>query len=74
MKQIKIIFLIIGTIIGAGFVSGKEISSFLTIYGYYSFIFILPIFLLFYFCIYKLLLIGSNNILLPAAIVFISEK
>lgn len=61
MKQIKIIFLIIGTIIGAGFVSGKEIGSFFSIFGYYSFIFIFLIFLLLYFSINKLLKIGSVN-------------
>ena len=57
MKQFKIVLLIIGTIIGAGFVSGKEISSFFSIFGYYSFIFILPIFFLLYYFINKLLLI-----------------
>ena len=61
MKQFKIVLLIIGTIIGAGFVSGKEISSFFSIFGYYSFIFILPIFFLLYYFINKLLLIGINK-------------
>ncbi len=61
MKQIKIVLLIIGTIIGAGFVSGKEISSFFSIFGYYSFIFIIPICFLLYYLINKLLLIGSVN-------------
>lgn len=61
MKQLKTIFLIIGTIIGAGFVSGKEISSFFTIFGYYSYIFIPPVFILLYFSIKKLLVIGAKN-------------
>ena len=61
MKQLKTIFLIIGTIIGAGFVSGKEISSFFTLFGYYSYIFIPFIFVLLYYSINKLLIIGSKN-------------
>ena len=32
----KIIFVIIGTIIGAGFASGKEILTFFNVYGYYG--------------------------------------
>ena len=39
MKQIKIIFLIIGTIIGAGFISGKEVFEFFSKFGYYSYLF-----------------------------------
>lgn len=61
MKQIKIISLIIGTIIGAGFISGKEIGVFFSAFGLYSYIIILPVFFCFYFFITKLLLIGANN-------------
>ena len=55
MKQLKIILLIIGTIIGAGFVSGKEISSFFCIFGFYSYIFIIPIFFFFFYLFFYLL-------------------
>ena len=61
MRQIKLILLIIGTIIGAGFVSGKEIAIFFSNYGYLSLIFIFPMFFLLYFIIFKLLCIGSKN-------------
>ena len=61
MRQIKLILLIIGTIIGAGFVSGKDIAIFFSNYGYFSLIFIFPMFFLLYFIIFKLLIIGSKN-------------
>ena len=61
MKQIKIIFLIIGTIIGAGFISGKEVFEFFSKFGYYSYLVILPMFFCLYYFITKLLLIGANN-------------
>lgn len=61
MRQFKTIFLIVGTIIGAGFISGKEIITFFAKYGWYSYIFIPPMFIMFYFLFYKLLLIGSTN-------------
>lgn len=61
MRSLKITLLILGTIIGAGFASGKEITTFFTVFGYYSFLSLPIIFLLFYFCIYKLLILGSKN-------------
>lgn len=61
MKQIKIIFLIIGTIIGAGFISGKEIFEFFSKFGFYSYLIIIPMFFCLYFFITKLLLIGAKN-------------
>lgn len=61
MKQLNIIFLIIGTIIGAGFLSGKEIVVFFANYGYYSYIFIVPMFFTLYYLFYKLLLLGSKT-------------
>ncbi len=61
MRCLKITILILGTIIGAGFASGKEITTFFTVFGYYSFLSLPIIFFGFYFCIYKLLLIGSKN-------------
>ena len=61
MREIKLILLIIGTIIGAGFVSGKEIAVFFANYGLFSLLFILPMFFLLYFIILKLLFIGSKN-------------
>ena len=54
MKQLNIIFLILGSIIGAGFVSGKEIYTYFSCFGIYSLLFIIPIFFLFYFFIYFL--------------------
>ncbi len=61
MRCLKITLLILGTIIGAGFASGKEITTFFTIFGYYSFLSLPIIFFGFYFCIYKLLIIGAKN-------------
>ncbi len=61
MKQIKIIFLIIGAIIGAGFISGKEVFEFFSKFGFYSYLIILPMFFCLYYFITKLLLIGSRN-------------
>ncbi len=61
MRSIKITLLILGTIIGAGFASGKEITTFFTIFGYYSFLCLPIVFFGFYFCIFKLLDIGTKN-------------
>ena len=52
MKVIKAIFLILGSIIGAGFVSGKEIFVYFSKYGIYSFLALIPLFFLLYFFIY----------------------
>ena len=61
MKQVKTVFLIVGTIIGAGFLSGKEIVTFFAKYGCYSYIFIPLMFVMFYLLFYKLLYIGSKH-------------
>ena len=51
----KIIFVLIGTFVGAGFASGKEIFNFFTCYSYYGvisiFIFSFFLFLLLYKCL-----------------------
>ena len=60
-KSFSSVMIIIGTVIGSGFASGKEITTFFTVFGYYSFLSLPIIFFGFYFCIYKLLLIGSKN-------------
>lgn len=54
-------FLILATIIGAGFASGKEIYVFFTKFGIISFLNILVCFLLFYFSIKLYLNIGQEH-------------
>ena len=62
MKNIiKIIMVIIGTIIGAGFASGKEIYNFFFIYGKYGFFGIILTGILNGIIIYKTLIICKNN-------------
>ena len=61
MRCLKITILILGTMIGAGFASGKEITIFFTIFGYYSFLCLPLVFFGFYFYIYKLLRLGAEN-------------
>lgn len=62
MKEaIKITAVIIGTIIGAGFISGQEIYSFFNKYGEYGKIGILISIFLIVFIIYKTLKIIHNN-------------
>ena len=54
-KSFKVIFTIIGTVIGAGFASGQEIYSFFNIYGEQGFLGIILSDLLTGFIIYKIL-------------------
>lgn len=61
MKTIKISAIIIGSIIGAGFASGKEIFEYFAKYGIYSLFFIIPLFFLFSFFIYNYLKFGKNK-------------
>ena len=57
MQEIlKIVFVIIGTLIGAGFISGKEIYLFFYKYGIYGFFGIILMSLFFGIIIYKLLI------------------
>lgn len=37
IKVFQVAFVFIGTIVGAGLASGKEITNFFTVYGYKSF-------------------------------------
>lgn len=64
-KIIKIVFVIIGTIIGAGFASGKEIATFFYKYGDYGILGIVLASILIGYVIYKTMLksekIGLNN-------------
>ena len=62
MKNImKISLIIIGTLIGAGFASGKEIEIFFFQYGRYGLIGILISIILIGIVVYKTLLIVINN-------------
>lgn len=61
MTTIKIIFLIISSIIGAGFVSGKEIFVYFSSFGIYGLVMIIPLFFIFYFYIKTLLNFGIKN-------------
>lgn len=54
-KNISIIFLLLGTIIGAGFCSGKEICVYFAKYGFGS-LFFLPLFFLIYFFLFRMFL------------------
>ena len=51
----KIIFVLIGTFVGAGFASGKEVFNFFTIFSYNGLISILIFSLLIFLLIYKCL-------------------
>lgn len=60
-KNLSTIFLILGTIIGAGFCSGKEICVYFAKFGF-SALFFLPLFgLLYYFLFKTFLSLGSQN-------------
>ena len=60
-KVLSVVFLIVGTIIGAGFASGREISVFFARFGIYSLFFMPFLFILLYF-IFKLFLnIGRHK-------------
>ena len=56
----KIIFVLIGTFVGAGFASGKEIFNFFTIYKYNSFFSIIVFATLLFLVIYKCLNIKTS--------------
>jgi len=56
-----VIFLILGTVIGSGFSTGKEIAVFFSRFGYYSFAFIPLAFCLFYFAFYFLMSKGKDR-------------
>lgn len=56
-----IIFVLIGTFVGAGFASGKEIFNFFTIFNLYSFVSIFIFSLLLFFLIFKCINIKKNN-------------
>ncbi len=61
-KCLLAIFLILGTVIGSGFSSGKEVFVFFSRFGYYSFVFIPIAFLLFYFVFYFLMIKGRARV------------
>ena len=56
----KIIFVLIGTFVGAGFASGKEVFNFFTCYSYYGIISIFIFSILLFFLIYKCLNIKTK--------------
>ena len=60
-KCLLIIFLILGTVIGSGFSTGKEIAVFFSRFGYYSVLFIHLVFVMFYFTFYFLMRKGSKK-------------
>ena len=60
-NTLKIIFVIIGTLIGAGFASGKEIYTFFAQYGFYGIIGIIISTIIISIVIYKTLLILLNS-------------
>lgn len=62
-KCLLAIFLILGTVIGSGFSSGKEIVVFFTRFGFYSFLFIPIAFVLFYFVFYLLMTKGQQKLI-----------
>ena len=60
MKKIwQVVFLIVGSIIGAGFASGRELSLFFAEFGYASLYFLPIVFILFYYCFKLFLSIGA---------------
>lgn len=60
MNTIKTIFVIIGSIIGAGFASGKEIYEYFAKFGSISILYCLPLFFLFFILIKTYLNFGSK--------------
>src|SRR5574344_728640 len=55
LKALQVVFIIVGTIIGAGFISGKEIAIYFSNYGYLSLIYLIIFFFIFYYSIHLLL-------------------
>lgn len=62
-KTFSVIMLIIGTVIGSGFASGKEISVFFSRFGNVSYFFIAITFFLFWGIIYFFLSFGNDRLL-----------
>lgn len=60
-KVLPAVFLIVGTMIGAGFASGREISVFFARFGVYSLFFLPILFILFYYVFKLLLNIGKDK-------------
>lgn len=60
-KTFGLIMIILGTFIGAGFASGKEIATYFASFGWCSIIFAIICGVLFYFFIITCLKIGYNN-------------
>lgn len=61
-KVLFVVFLILGTVIGSGFSTGKEIAVFFSRFGVYSFFFIPLCFVLFYFVFYLLMTKGRERL------------
>lgn len=61
-KVLLVVFLILGTVIGSGFSTGKEIVVFFSRFGYYSFLFIPIAFVLFYFVFLFLMTKGRERL------------
>ena len=61
MKQLKTVFAIIATLIGAGFASGQEISTFFYVYGMNGIAGLVMCNFLFAVIIYKVLCIAQSN-------------
>lgn len=74
--MLKIIFVLVGTFVGAGFASGKEIFNFFTIYGNASFFSILIFSFLFFMLIYRCLKIKleQNITSYNQFLVYLEEK
>ena len=71
----KIIFVLIGTFVGAGFASGKEVFNFFTIYSFNGIISIFIFSLFLFLLIYKCLNIKTNlNINSYNEFIFYLEK
>ncbi|MBR4406690.1 MAG: hypothetical protein IKT27_00035 [Clostridia bacterium] len=60
-KVLPSVFLIVGSIIGAGFASGRELSLFFAEFGYNSLYFLPIVFILFYYCFKFFLTLGAEN-------------
>ena len=62
MSDFGKIMLIVGTVIGSGFASGKEISVFFSRFGLWSYLFIPLVFLLFFGVFYWVLVYGREGV------------
>lgn len=61
MKELKLSFAIIASIIGVGFASGKEIFEYFAKYGLFSLLYLLPLFVCVFLFTKMLLKFGSQN-------------